>query len=73
MFICWCGIRIAYVTITLMFINDIGVVFWAYPLTWSLSSIFLTCFLIFSNWVHGLEPKQKKMKRQESKIIDNIQ
>lgn len=35
----WCLLRITYITVTLYFIRDIGVVFWAYPLTWSISSL----------------------------------
>ena len=35
----WCLLRITYITVTLHFIRDIGVVFWAYPLTWSISSV----------------------------------
>lgn len=35
----WCIIRIIYVTIMVHFIPDIRVIFWAYPITWSLSTI----------------------------------
>lgn len=40
----WCALRITYITVTLHFIHDIAVIFWAYPLTWSISScVFLGC------------------------------
>lgn len=55
MLICWCIIRVTYVTLMLNFIHDIRVVFWAYPLTWSLSSILFTIYYKKSDWVHGLE------------------
>ena len=29
----WCALRITYITVTLHFIHDIEVIFWAYPLT----------------------------------------
>lgn len=39
MLLSWCLFRIAYVTITLQFIPDIRVVFWAYPITWAMSTL----------------------------------
>lgn len=56
----WCGIRIAYVTITLHFIPRFSVISWAYPLTWSLSSIVFLLFLLKSDWVHTFEKKKQK-------------
>lgn len=45
MMVCWCLIRITYITAAVSFIPDIRVVFWAYPITWALSSVaFLTYF-----------------------------
>ncbi|MFB0918594.1 MAG: MATE family efflux transporter [Clostridiaceae bacterium] len=49
MLMSWCIIRIAYITITLRFIPDIRVVFWAYPLTWTLSSIAFIWYFKTSN------------------------
>lgn len=61
MFVCWCFIRISYVTIITHFIPGIQVVFWAYPFTWTLSSI---CFLIYylkADWLHYYD-KQNQNK-----------
>lgn len=55
----WCGVRIIYVTTTLHFIPDFSVISWAYPLTWSLSTIVFTLFLLKSDWVHAFERKKK--------------
>lgn len=41
----WCALRITYITVTLHFIHDIGVIFWAYPLTWSISSLLFLHYL----------------------------
>ena len=41
----WCALRITYITVTLHFIHDIGVIFWAYPLTWSISSLMFLHYL----------------------------
>ena len=35
----WCALRITYITLTVRIIPDIRVVYWAYPLTWSISSV----------------------------------
>lgn len=39
MLLCWCAIWITYITVTVSIIPDIRVVFWAYPITWTLSGI----------------------------------
>ena len=54
----WCILRVSYITVTVHFIPDIRVVFWAYPLTWSISSaIFLVLFLR-GRWVYGFEKRK---------------
>lgn len=55
MMICWCVIRVSYITIIIKYIPVINVIFWAYPLTWTLSSIVFTIYYLKSDWVHGLE------------------
>lgn len=52
MLTCWCVIRVIYVTIGTYFIPDIQVIFWAYPLTWSLSSIIFLIYYLKSDWLH---------------------
>ena len=42
----WCLLRITYITVTLHFIRNIGVVFWAYPLTWSISSVLFAWYIL---------------------------
>ena len=52
MLLCWCIIRITYVSIITNYVPGIKVVFWAYPITWSLSSL---CFLLYylkADWLH---------------------
>ena len=55
MLICWCIIRVTYITIIVRFVPSIDVIFWAYPLTWSLSSILFLIFYLKSDWIHGFE------------------
>lgn len=55
MLVCWCIIRVTYITTAVHFIPDIRVIFWAYPLTWCLSSIVFLIYFLRSDWLHGLE------------------
>lgn len=50
MLFCWCIIRVSYITLITKFIPSINVIFWAYPLTWSLSSIVFTIYYIKGKW-----------------------
>jgi putative MATE family efflux protein len=56
---CWCIIRVSYITIITHYIPQINVVFWAYPLTWSLSSIAFLLYYLKADWIHGFEGKKK--------------
>jgi putative MATE family efflux protein len=51
----WCIIRIIYITITVHFIPKIQVIFWAYPLTWSISSVIFLIYFLKADWVHSFE------------------
>ena len=42
----WCAVRISYITLTVRLIPSIQVVYWAYPLTWSISSVLFALFLL---------------------------
>ncbi len=41
----WCALRITYITVVLRLIPNISVIFWAYPLTWSISSALFAWYL----------------------------
>lgn len=51
----WCIIRITYITITVHFIPKIQVIFWAYPLTWSISSVIFLIYFLKADWLHSFE------------------
>ena len=59
MLIIWCGVRVSYITIAMSINHEIGLIFWAYPLTWGLSSIIYFLYYVFSDWVFGFESKKK--------------
>jgi putative MATE family efflux protein len=47
----WCLLRITYITVTVRFIPVIKVIFWAYPLTWTVSSIIFVIYYFKANWM----------------------
>jgi Na+-driven multidrug efflux pump len=47
----WCLLRITYITITVKLIPVINVIFWAYPLTWSVSTIIFLIYFYRVNWL----------------------
>lgn len=51
MLISWCLIRITYITIMVKIIPDIRVIFWAYPITWFISSVSFLLYYKKTNWL----------------------
>lgn len=64
MLICWCLIRITYITVIVRFIPKIVMVFWAYPFTWTLSSILFFVYLVKADWIHNFERQEKNNARR---------
>ena len=58
MLVCWCGIRISYITIIVDRIKDIRVIFWAYPLTWFLSTVAFLIYYKKVNWLYVDDQKK---------------
>ena len=58
----WCIFRVTYITIALSICHEITLVYWAYPITWSLSSIIFLIYIFRSDWTHGLETKKIKIE-----------
>ena len=51
----WCVIRVAFLKIAVPLCHSIDVVNWVYPLTWLLSTIFLSIYTLRADWVHSFE------------------
>ncbi|MCX4346822.1 MAG: MATE family efflux transporter [Lachnospiraceae bacterium] len=49
----WCVFRILYITVMMHFVHGIGLIYWAYPLTWGISSVIYLFYYLKSDWVHG--------------------
>lgn len=56
----WCGVRILYVTQAIKIFPVYETICWAYPLTWSLSSIVFILFLWKSDWTSAWEKTKNK-------------
>lgn len=54
----WCVFRIAYITVMMHIVHDIGLIYWAYPLTWGISSVIYLVYYVKSDWVHGYGRKE---------------
>ena len=66
MLVFWCVVRITYITTVMHFVHDIQYIYWAYPITWSLSSIVYLIYYHVSDWVHGFEQKAEKLQPEEA-------
>ena len=60
MLLCWCIIRVSYISIATQFVNELTTVSWAYPITWTLSSILFLVSLLKGDWLHHFEKEQQK-------------
>ena len=60
MLACWCVIRVSYITVALKFVNELTTVSWAYPITWSLSSVVFLIYFFSVDWMHTFERNEAK-------------
>lgn len=51
----WCVFRILYISVALHISHEIFLIFWAYPITWSISSVIYFIYYKKSDWVHGFD------------------
>ena len=54
----WCVFRIAYIKVVMAVFGEIGYIYWAYPITWTISSVIYLIYYLKSDWVHGFEKKK---------------
>ena len=50
---CWCLIRVSYISVAMQFVNRLTTVSWAYPITWTCSSIVFLIYFLKVDWMHG--------------------
>ncbi len=59
----WCAIRIAYILLVMRYVGDISLIYWAYPITWTISSVIYFIYYNCSDWIHGFEQKNLDTKK----------
>lgn len=53
MLLCWCLIRVTYIFLALGIVNRLETVSWAYPISWSCSTIIFLIYFLKVDWMHG--------------------
>ncbi len=51
----WCVFRIIFITVGMRIVHDIHILFWAYPVTWAISSAIFLIYYLKSDWLHAYE------------------
>ena len=59
---CWCLIRVSYITIAVRFVNQLTTVSWAYPITWTCSSIVFLLYFLKADWIHNFDRLESQGK-----------
>ena len=62
MLVCWCLIRVSYITVALRFVNELTTVSWAYPITWTCSSIVFLIYFLKADWIHNFDRMEAKSR-----------
>lgn len=60
MLLCWCLIRVSYITVAVRIVPELTTVSWAYPLTWTLSSIIFLIYFLKADWIHNFDRQEAK-------------
>jgi len=51
----WCVIRIIYIALVMHFDGGLQYIYWAYPITWTISSVIYLIYYKCSDWIHGFD------------------
>lgn len=57
---CWCVIRVIYITLAVAHVNQLTTVSWAYPITWSCSSLIFLIYFLKADWIHAFDRYEEK-------------
>ena len=60
MLACWCLFRVSYITAAVRVVNQLTTVSWAYPITWTLSSIIFLIYFLKADWIHNFDREKLK-------------
>lgn len=62
MLACWCVLRVSYISVAVRIVNQLTTVSWAYPLTWSCSSIVFLIYFLKADWIHNFDKLEAQGK-----------
>lgn len=51
----WCVIRIIYIITVVRLFGEIQYIYWAYPITWAISTVIYAIYYYCSDWIHGFD------------------
>lgn len=57
----WCVLRVSYIALVMHFLGEIHYIYWAYPITWAISSVIYLFYYLFSDWIHGFEHPKRSL------------
>ena len=60
MLLCWCVIRVSYITAAVQIVNELETVSRAYPITWTCSSIVFLIYFLKADWIHNFDRLEAK-------------
>ena len=58
MLVCWCVIRVTILSLITPLVNDIWIVNWVYPMTWTLSTAALGVYYFRVDWMKPVEKRR---------------
>ena len=64
MLLCWCLLRVSYITVAVKLVNRLTTVSWAYPITWTCSSIIFLIYFLKADWIHNFDRIEAKNARK---------
>lgn len=59
----WCVARIIYILVVMRLFGEIRYIYWAYPLSWSVSSLIYLIYYHASDWIHGFDAHDELTRR----------
>lgn len=65
----WCVLRVSYLTVMLRHFHEQWVIFSAYPLTWTISSIIFLIFFLATDWLHAFDRAEEKRLRKQKQSV----
>lgn len=60
MLLCWCLLRVSYITVAVRYVPELETVSRAYPITWICSSVIFTIYFFKADWMHNFDRIEAK-------------